>query len=122
MSEAELMEISNAMWSNAISIIAIFITILSGYLIISYVAGKNMEKKQVQIITALYVGLSVFMLLGFISFSINAGAFDQLAFEMSTQRETAPRSYLAYIIAAFLVFCHLGSLKFMWDVRNAKNE
>lgn len=117
MTEYELAEISLALWGNVISIFAIFITTLSGYLIISYVSGKAMAASQVLIINILYIGLSVTLLLGMLSFITAATEFDKIAFEMTTQREDSPRPYLAYILIAIVGLCHLASLKFMWDVR-----
>jgi hypothetical protein len=48
----------------------------------------------------------------------NANELDYLALKVSVQRDHASRGYLAYVVATFLSFCHLASLKFMWDVRH----
>lgn len=117
MSESELMEISQATWGNAISIIAIYITVLSGYLIAAYIAGAAMSSNQIRIINTLYIGLSIFLLAGSLGFALNAAELNSLAYAMTTQRKIVPTPYLAYVIVFFLAFSHLASLKFMKDIR-----
>jgi hypothetical protein len=116
-SESELMEIGQALWGNSISVIAIYLTVLSGYLIVAYTAGAAMNSSQIRIINILYIGLSIFLLFGTVAFAINASEVDSLAFAMTTQRKIVPTPYFAYVISFFLIFCHLASLKFMKDLR-----
>ena len=122
MSEAELLEISNIMWSNAISLLGLAITLISGYLIVAYIAGANMTRAQTIIINILYIGFMLFLIMTMLSFSYSAGELATVAFEMSTQLTTPPRTILAYTIGAFVTFCAAASLKFMWDIRHPKKE
>lgn len=121
MTEAELLGASQAIWGNAISLLAILITVLSGFLIIAYSAGKELSKRQVRIICTLYIGLSIFLLASAVSFIGAASELDRISIAMTTQREIIPRGYLAYSVAAFMVFCHLASLFFMWDARKSND-
>jgi hypothetical protein len=52
---AELVQATQAAWSNVISIGALIITIISGYLVVAYVAGRDMTRSQVVIVNSLYV-------------------------------------------------------------------
>ena len=120
MTEAEAWEVAHIIWGNAVSIMAIYVSILTGYLVVAYTAGKTMTKTQITIVNMLYIGLSVSLLLSFLAFTFNASKMEHLALAMATQSEIIPRPSFAYAVAGFLSFCLVATLKFMWDER-AKN-
>ena len=122
MDEAELMEVSQIMWGNSISLMGLVITLISGYLIAAYAAGGGMTRSQALIINILYVGFASFLILSMVAFVQGANEFSTLAFEMSTQRTSPPPTELAYAVSSFASFCVLASLKFMWDIRHPKTE
>lgn len=122
MTESELMEVAQVVWANAISLGALFITILSGYLIVAYVVGAAMSPNQLRIVNVLYVGLNVFLIGSFLGFAVNASELESLAFDMTTQREVVPLPYFSYGISGLFLFCHFASLKFMADIRRDGNE
>ena len=122
MSESELMEVAQAVWANAIAIGAIFITILSGYLIVAYTAGAAMNSSQIRIVNSLYIALNLFLIGSFLGFAINAAELESLAIDMSTQRKVFPLPYFSYGFSVVFLFCHVASLKFMNDVRPKGNE
>ena len=122
MSEAELLEIANANFGNGVSIMALFLSLLSGYLIVAYIVGSKMTRSQVMIVNTLYIGLGAFLILSMIAFSTNANEQMEIAFEMTTQRSIEPNPYLAHIVTSFLAFCLAASLKFMWDIRHPKTD
>jgi hypothetical protein len=122
MLESELLEVAQMMWGNSISLVGLTITLISGYLIVAYIAGSDMTHSQALIINVLYVGFATFLILSMLAFSQNAGEVDTIALEMSTQRTTPARTDLAYAVGFFMSFCVLASLKFMWDVRHPKTE
>ncbi len=105
-------------WSNAISIGAIIMTLMSGYLVVAYVAAVNMTSAQVTIVNVLYSGLMLFDIASFESFVSKAGYWSARAYATRTVEAEAPDTYLAYVVTGFLLFCFLASLKFMWDVRH----
>ena len=124
MTEAELLAASSACWSNCIALVAIYVSILSGYLIVAKIAGKSMTRSQIVIVNIIYVGLTTFLIIAEASFTIAAIDMDRLAIELTTQRSEAFYSYsfLAHVLTIFYFICALASLKFMWDVRHPKTE
>ena len=118
MTELEWLEAAQAVWSNGLSVLAIYLTVLSGYLIIAYAVGKDIKPGQLRIINFLYVGVSIFLIAAFTSYAIHAGELDQIAFDMTIKRRTQPTGYFAYGVSAFLTLCFAASLKFMADIRN----
>ena len=117
MSEFEYLEVAQSLWGNAVSLMAIYITVLSGYLIIAYVAGTKLQVIQLRLINFIYVGFSSFLMLGYFGFAVNASEIEQIAFALTSQRQTPPTGFLGYILGAFMVLCLGVSLKFMRDIR-----
>ena len=122
MTEAEMLEVSNIMWGNAIALLGLAITLISGYLIAAYIAGNRLTQSQAIIINILYMGFACFLVLSMLSFSQNAGELDLAAFQITSYRSTPPRTMLVYVVAFFVLFCVAASLKFMWDIRHPKKE
>jgi hypothetical protein len=122
MTESELLEHGAAFWSNAIALTAIFITILSGYIISAYVAGKDMTRSQIIIVNTLYLGISTLLLLSMLVTGQTALEMEKIAFEITVQRKHPPGDFFPYVLIVFWTFCVLLSIKFMWDIRRDKSE
>jgi hypothetical protein len=120
MTEAELFESAQTVWSNYITCMSIFITIVSAYLIVAYIAGRNLTRPQVILVNALFVSFSVYAITAMYGFSRVATELASLSIGMSTQRSEVGVTTVPTI--ALLVFIPLASacLKFMWDVRHPK--
>jgi ABC-type tungstate transport system substrate-binding protein len=118
MTEAELIQTAQATWDNVISLIAIFISMLSGYLIVAYLAGASMTRSQVVIVNTLYSLMTIFILWCVYTLVMRGNEMASIAIEMSTQRVLAPKGELGLAIAGLCGFCSIASLKFMWDVRH----
>lgn len=120
MTEAELAELSIESWSNVISVLTLFITVMSVYLIVAYAAGRHLTKQQVVLINFLY---GVFTALGVFAayrFSKAAVEYGRLSIELSTQRTEGPIEVMPIILAVVLVPMLAGCYKFMWDIRRRK--
>ena len=121
MTQFEMAIVAQEYWSNAIAISAIIMTLMSGYLVVAYVAAANMTRAQVTIVNVLYSGLLLFTIASFESFVSKAGHWSNLAHATRSVDAEAPDTFLAYFVTGFLLFCFLASLKFMWDVRHISN-
>ena len=122
MTEGDLIQAAQATWANVISMTTVETTLLTGYIIVAYMAGKNLSKSQVTIVNTLYVLLSMFSLLSIYVLSMHATEMGALSIEMSEQRTRGPQLWLPLGVVTIYVFCLLASLKFMWDVRHPKTE
>ncbi len=117
MSEGELIQVAQETWGNVISLIAITITILSGYLVVAYAAGRDMSRSQVAIVNTLYVLIFSLMLMSIYTLTMRATEMGQLSIELSTDRHLGPRPEIPVFLLAVFSFCLVASLKFMWDIR-----
>lgn len=117
MTEVEAVTLTQALMANASSAYAVFLTLVSGYLIVSHLAGKSLTKSQLTIITSLYVlsaGYTVFVWYGLISASTHyQGIAAELrgAMDFSNQGNVVVGLFINIAIA-------LAPLKYMWDVRH----
>jgi hypothetical protein len=122
MTEAELMELVQALWANYLSTMGLFISVISAYLIIAYIAGARLTKQQavlVNILMGVFTGFSVTAMHGF---SVSATEATLLAVEMSAQRTKIGLTYVPELTLTVFPAIILASYKFMWDVRHPKTE
>ena len=122
MTDAELWELIIMSLGNAASIIAIYLSVTSGYLIVSYLVGKNLTRMQNTLITGLYITFAVIITLATVA------NFDRAAYLLKFTEETyrSPLSSglpaVAIITGPILLIGVAACVKFMWDVRHPKTE
>lgn len=122
MTEAELIDAAQATWGNVISIIAILISLLSGYIVLAYVAAEKMTVAQVTIVNTLYILIYTLILGSNYTLTTRATEMAELSIQKSTERVLGPTPELPILLVIVFGFCVLASLKFMWDVRHPKEQ
>ena len=122
MTEAELVQSAQEAWANAISTLAVVISVMSAYLIVAYAVGKDLTRQQVSLINVLYGSFAGFGVYGVYGFSMGTVDMGNLAAEMTTQRTPQPNDAIPLLFLVVLVPMLAGCYKFMWDVRHAKKE
>ena len=122
MSEAELFQSAQAVWSNALSLMVVIISLLSGYLVVAYVVGKELTSSQVLIVNGLYILLSTFVLMGLYTFSNRATELANLSLAMSQTRELGPQNWIPLGMVLIFVVCIAASLKFMREIRHPRDN
>lgn len=124
MSVDGLLEVSFVTWGNVISLLALLITIISGYLVVAYIAGAKMTRAQVTLVNVLYVLMSAFLIWACREMALRAAVFEDTAYAMATGpvSELYARGDVAVAIISAFSLALLASFKFMWDVRHPKPE
>ncbi|MEP0200917.1 MAG: hypothetical protein ABJ084_03790 [Halioglobus sp.] len=119
-----LLEASFVTWGNVISLLALLITLISGYLVVAYIAGAKMTRAQVTLINILYVLMSAFLIWACREMAWRAAVFEDTAYSMATGpvSELYARGDVALAIISSFGLALLASFKFMWDVRHPKTE
>ena len=122
MTEADLIEAIAAFNSSTQSWMGLYMSILSAYLIVAYLAGENLTRSQVTIVSICF---ATFAFLSAYSGVANATRILEFSTEL---RELNPRRIFAvsaWVIIMVKVLLYGGifvALKFMWDVRHPKTE
>jgi hypothetical protein len=101
-----------------------YMNILFAYIIAAYFIGANLGKRQVWILTTLYVLFQTWMIAVFVTRGYLSGLIleDLLELQGGSVASLAPSSAFRTIFAALLVAALFASLYFMWSVRHPKAE
>ena len=121
----QLNDVMNGMSSNIVQAQALFISVLSAYLVVAYTAGASLTRYQVTFISILFLlitslgafgqlrNVQVMTEWGYQAATLNGGE----AVVSKVQAETAKWLFIAIRVALTI-----GALVFMWQVRHPKAE
>ncbi len=124
MTEYEIADLLNGVNSNIVAGQAIFLTVLSAYLVVAYSVGKALTTYQVSFINF------VFILMTFVGFNAQAELLETAyayGYQLDSLR-TGPGAMDTKAEVVKIVFMVLravlviGALVFMWQVRHSKTE
>jgi hypothetical protein len=140
LTSAELVQAQTAILQNAGSVIVsnltLFYTLLFGYLLAAYAAGKKLSTVQAAILTLLYLAAVVYNrfygLLALSEAQLNYLRMSQMLQATSSSEfataaisfpsNTADNTAILTFATVFLVLAVLASLFFMWSVRHPSAE
>ena len=109
-------ELSVEILGNAGSAMGLYVTVTSGYLLVAYLAGKNLTRLQAVIISTLYVSFAAFNTIAVASYFQSAVYFGH------TYGAGRTPHWPVYVVATLFPLGILACLKFMWDVRHPRTE
>ncbi|MEP1473062.1 MAG: hypothetical protein ABJK25_18945 [Halieaceae bacterium] len=124
MSAEGLLEVAFVTWGNVATLLALLITIISGYMVVAYTAGASLTRQQVILINLIYLLMGGFVGWGCREMTIRAALFEDVAYKMATGEigAMASRGEVAFGIISAFSLAMIASLKFMWDIRHPKVE
>ena len=99
--------------------IGLYMTVVSGFLVVTYTIGKSLTKFQVFLVSSLFIGFSTLFTL--LSYQFFASAYSQSE-EFGPEFSIAgiPSVY-SLIVLLFEVLGTIGSLVFLYRVRKDRN-
>jgi hypothetical protein len=122
MTEYELQDLAFSAGGIAGTYGSIWITIISGYLLVAYVAGRDLSRPQVSLVNLLFLFTS-----GLFAYGTIPSLGKQLSI-VNMLRAIHPDNFypttepIVTAVAVIFGLIILASLKFMWDVRPPKTE
>ena len=105
-------------FNTSLAFMTLYLSVVSGYLCVAYLAGSKLTKLQVSFVTLLYVVFPLHFTLS--SFGAFEGA--HLMHVEAFPDSLGPSPVMNRGLAIFQLFGIVGCLKFMWDVRKNINE
>ena len=114
MTEYESAELTFSLVGYGMTALALYFTIVSGYLIGAYMVGARLLRSQVLIVTSLFIVFESILVFGSYSFFEAATRFGGSSSD-SIEYWLGPVIAIAEVIGIF------GALKFMYDIRHEKN-
>ena len=109
-------ELSAELLGHAGSAMGLYVTVTSGYLLVAYLAGKDLTRLQAVIISVLYVTFAIFNTIAVVTYFQNAFYFGH------TYGAGRAPYWPVYGLGVLFSLGILACLKFMWDVRRPKTE
>lgn len=117
MTEVEAVTLTQSLMANASSSYAVFLTLVSGYLLVAHLAGKTLTRAQLTIITALY-GLAVgYTILIWFGLSQTSMHYQGIAAELRGTLNYSDERGVVFGMVLNVAIA-LAPLKYMWDVRH----
>jgi small-conductance mechanosensitive channel len=122
MTEYELGELIVSYSGLVATYLTTYLTVVSGYLITAYVAGKRFSTSQVILLNCLFVVATAMLTMAVFASSLRWLSYLE-KLEQLVPNEIYPMSLPLAIAICFLCIAGiLASIKFMWDVRHPKPD
>ena len=122
MTESELVEAWGLFLGNSQTAMALYLSILSGYLIIAYLIGRKLSRTQVIILSTMFLFASGFCTLILTTWWQRALEFALEAQQINPERVVSNSQDAVRTVAILFSMGILSSLYFMWNVRHTEDE
>jgi hypothetical protein len=123
MTEYELSDLIATQTGNGTAILSLFVTVVSGYLIVSWLVGQRLSPPQAALINMLFVFFSGLCIFAWFARFMSALSYQSELAALNPQRVSPFQTEKIVIgTAVLLVIVMIACLKFMWDVRHPKTE
>jgi hypothetical protein len=99
-----------------------FVTIMAAYLVATYFAAQKMSRSQVVLVSLLFSISALLMTWNVYSYMTRAILFADELEVLHPDRFYGAQPWARNIVTVLEVLGVVGSVKFMWDARNPKNE
>ena len=122
MTEYELADLLASSSGDTLVYIPLFISILSGYLVVAWLVGNQLTRAQVVLINALYIAVSLLLGASWAKRVSVTLSYQRELIAMNPRRVEVMGDWLIPIVTLIAIAFLIGSLKFMWDIRHPKTE
>jgi hypothetical protein len=125
MTEYEILDLAKSAIDSMNSSFSLYLSIVSGYLIVAYFVGSNLNRVQTVIIGILFIAGASLQAWAMSAYQIAIQEYVAAKVDISplTEYQTIIASNHAGHWIAFLMVCGIiASLYFMWDIRHPKTN
>ena len=122
MTTYEMADLAQSNFGNGLSTFAVFLSVVSAYLVTAYLVGAKLTRTQVSILTFLFLLVSALIVWGLSAYTNGGVQLSLRANPDSAGNLFAPKSWLPAMLAFVGLLIIAMSLKFMWDVRHPKEK
>lgn len=120
LTEYELADLAMSAQASATPTTALFVTIMTGYLIVAWLVGNKLTRTQVVFINVLFIFFQLSLVVGW---SLRWEIYYKYTTILNSIEPTLwDIGYPAVVVAFSIMMCASipGCLKFLWDVRHPK--
>ena len=122
MTEYELADVIASYSMAAMTAMTLYLTAVTGYLVVAFSAGDRLSTSQVFIVSALFVFVSCFFLYGTAGYFYRALDYVQDLKLLDPDRRMTLNIETISFIAVLELLGIFAALYFMWNVRHPKSE
>lgn len=122
MSEYELVESVGIYISNSLQSISVYVTIVSAYLVVAFIAGSRLTRRQVIIINTLFIASAGIFTYTTVGLLLRQRYFVLQLAQLESDTFLAGTVPLAPVLGLIQLGGIAAGLKFMWDVRHSRKE
>jgi hypothetical protein len=117
-----ILEVAFVTWGVVASMMGLLISVMSGYLVVAFVAGERMNKSQVTLVNIFYGFIAGFLTWALHEMSHRAATMETAGYEIASGEvaNLTSRDDLAILLVIAFGVAVIGSYKFMWDIRHPK--
>ena len=120
MTEYELVDNALTYYNSAMAAFAMYITVLSGYVIAAFVAGERLNRAQVSIVNALFVCITAFLTFGTVACYSRTSEYAIRLLEFDPNRAARFNEFVPMYIGVIQILGIVFCLYFMWSSRHTK--
>ncbi len=121
MTQFEMLDLAQSQMSNATANYAVFLSVVSGYLVTAYLIGADLTQAQVRLLTALFLIVTAVLIWSVSAYVFWADRYSTLARGDDVARSImAPQPWLPIFMATINLLTVAGCLFFMRNVRHRK--
>ena len=123
MTEYEILELTYSIIDSMATVFTVYLTILTGYLIVAYLIGRQLETSQVCVINSLFVAITVVQIYSVYNYAVEVESLLQMKAQLSDLtpfQHAMSQQYSMYITVLLMLFGVVASLYFFWNIRRAK--
>lgn len=122
MTEYELADLVISAQGTLTPVVSLMVTVLTGYLIVAWLAGDKLTRAQVILVSTLFVFIEAIVMYSWVArWTIVSVYYSELV-ALNAFKYQAPTIWAAPIFVGLFTLAMLASLKFMWDVRHPKTK
>ena len=121
MTPYELADLSQSFFGNSLSAYAVFLTIVSGFLVTAYTVGTKLTGSQIRLLTTLFLLVTIFLI-----WTMSSYVYWGVVFALGARPEGSPTGvmlpsvWVPVVFALINIFTVAMCLIFMWNVRHPK--
>jgi hypothetical protein len=122
MTEYELADLLGSITGDTLVFIPLVISLVSGYMVVAWLVGKQLTRAQVVLINSLYIAFFVLLAFSWTKRVLVAMSYQSELMAMNPNRLEVQGPWLIPVVSVLTIITLLACLKFMRDIRHPKTE
>lgn len=119
MTQYETLDLAQSAFSNSLAAYALFLSIVTGYLVTAHMAGRELDRGQVWLLTLLFLVVVSIAIWSVSAYVYWGGVYVSMSrLEGIEQSPMAPQSWLPAAMAIINCAIAIACLFFMWHLRH----